>query len=200
LAERLGILGGTFNPVHTAHLVLAQEAWHRLELTRVIFVPAAQNPLRDEPPAGATDSDRLRMLQLATEPDSRFTVDGQEIRRGGLSYTIDTLRRLAALHPGTKLYLLLGADAALSLPQWKDVQEYGGLCTIVACNRPRGRDLSLGLPPELTALGLPWEYMPLPLLDISSSDIRRRVSLGKPVRYFVPNAVAEHIHRQGLYK
>lgn len=200
MAERLGLLGGSFNPVHMAHLLLAQEAWHRLELSRVVFVPAAQNPLRDEPPPGTTDGDRLRMLQLATEPDSRFTVDSQEIRRGGLSYTVDILRRLAALYPGAELYLLLGADAALSLPQWKDVQDYGALCTIVACNRPGSGDLSLGLPPELAALGLRWEFLPLPLLDISSSDIRRRVSLGKPVRYFVPDAVAEYIHRHGLYK
>jgi nicotinate-nucleotide adenylyltransferase len=199
LSERLGILGGSFNPVHIAHMILAQEAWHRLELSRVLFIPAAQNPLKDEPPAGANDDQRLAMLKLALEPDSRLSLDAWEIRRGGVSYTIDTLRRLASLHPGAELYLLVGADAALALAEWKDVRSYRELCTVVICNRPGEPDLAPGLPPEMAGLDLRYEYMPLPPLAISASEIRKRLRLGKPVRYFVADAVAEYIHRHKLY-
>lgn len=199
MSERLGILGGSFNPVHIAHMILAQEAWHRLELSRVLFVPAAQNPLKQLPPAGASDDQRLAMLKLALGQDSRFGLDAWEIRRGGISYTIDTLSRLALLHHEAELYLLVGADAALSLAQWKDIGHYRELCTIVICNRPGEPDLSAGLPPELAELDLRYEYMPLPPLAVSASEIRKRIRLGKPVRYFVADAVAEFIHRHKLY-
>lgn len=199
MPERLGILGGTFNPVHQAHLVLAQEAWFRFELTRVIFVPAAQNPLKDTPPQGAKDEERLTLLKLALDKDHRFSVDAHEIRRGGISFTIDTLHRLAALHPAAELYLLVGADAALSLPKWKDILAFRELCTIVICSRPGEYDFSTGLPLEVEQLGLRCELMPLIPLDISSSMIRKRIRMGKPVRYLVPDAVAEYIHRHSLY-
>lgn len=199
MSERLGILGGSFNPVHLAHLMLAQEAWYRLQLNRVIFVPLAQNPLKPEPPTGTRDDERLAMLKLALEHDSRFDVDAQELRRGGLSYTIHTLQRIAARHSQAELYLLLGADSALSLPQWKDVRQYRDLCTIVVCNRPGEADLSAGLPRQLAELELRYEYMPLPQIEISASEIRKRVRMGKPVRYLVRDAVAEYIHLQSLY-
>lgn len=199
MSERLGILGGSFNPVHVAHMILAQEAWHRLELSRVLFIPASQNPLKPEPPAGASDDQRLAMLKLALGQDSRFCVDAWELRRGGVSYTIDTLRRLASLHLGAELYLLVGADAALTLADWKDVRDFRALCTVVICNRPGEPDLSAGLPLDLAELDLRYEFMPLPPLAISASEIRKRIRLGKPVRYFVADAVAEFIHRHKLY-
>jgi nicotinate-nucleotide adenylyltransferase len=199
LSERLGILGGSFNPVHIAHMVLAQEAWYRMELSRVIFVPVAHNPLKDEPPAGASDDERLALLKLALDKDSRFCVDALEIRRGGLSYTIDTLQRLAMVHAQAELYLLVGADSALTLPQWKDVRAFRELCTVVICNRPGETDFRAGLPPELKELDLRYEYMPIPPLAISASEIRKRVRMGKPVRYLVHDGVAEFIHKHSLY-
>jgi nicotinate-nucleotide adenylyltransferase len=199
LNKRLGILGGSFNPVHFAHLAMAQEAWYRLELASVLLVPVARNPLREGPPEGATDEQRLAMLRLVCHEDSRFIVDASEVRQGGTSYTIETLKRLKSRNPDAELYLLIGADSALSLPRWKDIREFGELCAIVVCNRPGEADLSAGFPQELLDLELRLEYMPLPPLAISSSEIRRRIRLGKPVRYFVPDAVAEYIHEQQLY-
>ncbi len=200
MSERLGILGGSFNPVHIAHMVLAQEAWYRLELSRVLFVPVAHNPLKPDPPAGASDDERLALLKLALEKDSRFSVDALEIRRGGRSYTIDTLQRLAAVHPGAELYLLVGADSALTLPQWKDVRAFRELCSVVICNRPGETDFSAGLPQELAELELRYEYMPIPPLAISASEIRKRVRMAKPIRYLVHDGVAEYIHTHGLYR
>jgi nicotinate-nucleotide adenylyltransferase len=200
LPERLGILGGSFNPVHMAHLVLAQEAWFRLDLARVIFVPAAQNPLKDSPPEGASDDDRLALLRLVVDKDSRFSLDAHEIRRGGISYTIDTLRRLAALHHAAELYLLVGADAAMSLPEWKEIRAFRELCTVVICNRPGEPNFATGLPPQIAELELRYEFMPITPLDISASQIRKRLRIGKPIRYLVPDAVAEYIHRHNLYE
>lgn len=198
--ERLGIFGGSFNPPHMAHLLLAQEAWYRYDLARVIFLPAARNPLKDSEPEGATAEQRLRMLRLAVEPDARFCVDAYEIRQGGMSYTVDSLRRIAKANPGAELYLILGADAALSLPRWKEIAAYAQLCRIVVAGRPGSSDLHAGFPPELTALGLWLEYMPLPPLDLSATEIRLRLRMGKPVRYMVPDSVAEFIHEQQLYR
>ena len=198
--KRLGLFGGTFNPPHVAHLLLAQEAWYRLELARVEFIVAGQNPLKDDPRAHATDEQRLEMAKLAVREDARFSVDARELRRGGPSYTIDTLMYYAEHYPDWELYLLMGADAALSLPEWKDIRLYGGLCTIVFCNRPGEDDLRGGLPEEFKELGLRWEFMPLPPLDLSSTEIRKRLRMGKPVRYFVADSVAEYIHQNGIYR
>lgn len=199
-AKRLGLLGGTFNPVHLAHLLLAQEAWHQLNLERVIFIPALKNPLKADPDAPSIVGHRLAMTRLATRDDGRFGVDDCEIKRGRPSYTIDTLMHFQERYPDYALYLLMGADAAMTLPDWKDVRLYAGLCTVVVCNRPGETDLSSGLPDALLELGLRYEYLALPPLDVSGTEIRRRVSLGKPVRYFVPDSVAEYIHQHGVYK
>lgn len=198
-SNRLGILGGTFNPVHLVHLLIAQEAWYRFELSQVLFIPAARNPLRVDTETLAGDDHRLNMLRLATDDDVRFTVNAWELRRGGKSYTIDTLRHLSTQRPDAELFLLMGADAALTLPQWKDVRSFAELCTVVVCNRPGQPDLQRELPAELAELGLRLEVMPLPQLDISSSEIRRRLRQGKPIRYWVPDGVAEYIHRHSLY-
>jgi nicotinate-nucleotide adenylyltransferase len=197
--KRLGILGGTFNPVHHGHLIVAQEAFYRYELGRVILVPAARNPLKSEEPEGASADQRLRLLKLVEDADSRFSVDAAELRQGGASYTIDTLRRIGELNRGAELYLLLGADAALTLPQWKDVTNYGELCRVIICDRPGSPTFRAAIPPELTALGLRLEFMPIPELEISATDIRRRIRQGKPIRYLVPDSVAEYIHEHRLY-
>ena len=180
--------------------MLAQEAWYRLELSRVDFIPAAQNPLKYDPRVHCSDEQRLEMVKLAVKDDSRFTVDGRELRQGGKSYTIDTLLHHAEHSPGSDIFLLVGADAAMTLPEWKHVRMFTKLCTVVICNRPGEPDLSGKLPEPLRELGLKFEYMPLPPLDLSSTEIRKRVRMGRPVRYFVPDAVAEFIHQQGVYK
>jgi nicotinate-nucleotide adenylyltransferase len=197
--RRLGILGGTFNPVHHGHLLVAQEAWYRYELSRVILVPAKRNPLKETDPEGATPDQRLRMLKLVEDNDSRFSVDATELRQRPPSYTITTLKRIAENNKGAELYLLLGADAALTLPRWKDVEQFGELCRVVVCDRPGSSSLRAEIPAELKALGLRMEYMPIPELEVSASDVRKRIRMGRPIRYLVPDAVAEYIHEYRLY-
>ncbi len=197
--QRLGILGGTFNPVHHGHLLVAQEAWYRYELGRVILVPAARNPLKASDPEGTVPEQRLKMLKLVEDADSRFSVDAAELRHGGPSYTISTLKRIAEVNPHAELYLLLGADAAETLPLWKDVEKFRELCRVIVCDRHGSPTYRTTVPAELVALGLKFEFMPIPELDISATDIRQRIRLGKPVRYLVPDLVAEYIHEHRLY-
>jgi nicotinate-nucleotide adenylyltransferase len=198
-SERLGILGGSFNPVHIAHLILAQEAYYRYQLSRVLFIPAARNPLKAGDPPGASPDQRLQMLHLACDKDARFTVDAFELRRPGPSYMIDTLHRLQRVHPGAELNLIIGADCAHQLHQWKDIHEYRELCRIIVTDRPGSESLAESVPAEMVRLELRWEFMHLPLIPISSSDIRQRARLGKPIRYFVPDGVAEYIRERQLY-
>lgn len=178
---------------------MAQEAWYRLSLAQAVFVPAARNPLKDDPRDETTDAHRLNMLKLAVGDDARFRIDPVELRKGGLSYTIDTLSRYADKYGPNELFLLMGSDAAATLPEWKNVTRYRELCTVVVCNRPGEADFSQGLPSDLQSLGLRFEFMPLPPLDVSSTEIRRRVRQGKPIRYFVPDGVAGYIHEHGVY-
>jgi nicotinate-nucleotide adenylyltransferase len=197
--ERLGILGGSFNPVHIAHLILAQEAFYRYKLSRVLFIPAARNPLKHSAPEGASPEQRLQMLHLACDRDARFTVDAYELRRPGPTYMIDTLNRLLRVHPGAELYMLIGADCAHQLHHWKSVREYRDLCRVIVADRPGSESLVDGVPKEMEELGLRWEYMHMPLLPVSSSEIRARARQGKPIRYFVPDGVAEYIRERQLY-
>jgi nicotinate-nucleotide adenylyltransferase len=197
----LGILGGTFDPPHVGHLLVAQAAYYRFRLSRVVFSPAAQNPLKPPGDDGLTKPDtRLALLRLAVENDGRFSVDAHELRKGGPSYTIDTLRRYRERYPETELYFLLGADAAATLPQWKEIAAYRDLCTLAVYPRADAPDFSAGLPPQLAGLDLRWEYVPLECWPVSSTMVRRRLREGKPVRYYVPDAVADFIHQQGLYR
>jgi nicotinate-nucleotide adenylyltransferase len=198
--ESIGILGGTFDPPHLGHLLIAQAAFYRFRLSRVVFSPAAQNPLKPPVEEGAKPDARLAMLRLAVENDARFSVDAHELRKGGPSYTIETLRRYRERHPDTDLYFLLGADAALTLPQWKEIESFRSYCTLAIYPREGGYDFSQGLPSELAALGLRWEFVPMECWPVSSTAIRRRVREGKPVRYYVADGVADFIHQHGLYR
>jgi nicotinate-nucleotide adenylyltransferase len=199
--DSLGILGGSFDPPHIGHLLIAQSAFYRFRLSRVVFSPAAKNPLKpDTTEPSATPDQRLAMLRLAIENDSRFVVDAYEVRKGGLSYTVDTLRRYRALYPETELYFLLGADAAATLPAWKEIEKFGELCTLAVYPRPEATEFSQSLPEELISLGLRYELIPMDYWPVSSSLIRRRLREGKPVRYYVPDGVTDYIYQSGLYR
>lgn len=194
--KRFALLGGTFNPPHLGHLLVAQEAHFRLSVEQVVFVPAAQNPLKPES-SFATPTQRLEMVRLAVAGDTRFAVDSAEVEAGGMSYTVDTLRRYAA-QGVARLYFLVGAEAALDLPRWREVESFRELCTLAIYNRPGSPDFSHGLPASLEPLSLRWVYLPVPQVDMSSTDIRRRVVTGEPFDYMVPAAVAEYIHAHRL--
>lgn len=190
--SRLGILGGTFDPIHVGHLVAASEAMHRFELDRVVLVPAGRPWQKSE----FTDAeDRLMMTTLAAATHKKLSVSRLEIDRKGPTYTIDTLEALRSGFPGAELFLIVGADVALELNTWHRVGDIASLATVVAVTRP-GSDLT-ALP---TAPGLPEvEVMEMPAIDVSSTDIRRRVAAGAPIDHQVPPDVLTYIREHGLY-
>lgn len=186
----VGLFGGSFDPVHHGHLILARAALEALALEEVRFVPAGAQPFKTAGPvAGAAD--RLEMLHQAVQGEQRFVVEECEIRRPGPSYTVETLRELAGREPGRAFILLLGADAAQLLPKWRDAEEVVRRARVAVFARP-GHPLPEGA----------WVHavVPAPLLEISATDLRRRVAAGRSIRYYVPDAVASCVAERGLYK
>jgi nicotinate-nucleotide adenylyltransferase len=193
------MLGGAFNPPHIGHLALAQEARARLELDEVLLMPMAHAPHREiEPEPGAEV--RLRMTELAVQGDLRLNACPIEVDRGGRSYTVDTLRTLRDRGPADERFLLLGGDQAAQLSTWHEPEEILRLATIAVAEREgweRERVLE-GLR-EVPGAAERVVFFDMPRLDVSSSLVRARVAEGLPVRYLVPDLVAEEIAERGLY-
>lgn len=195
---RLAIFGGSFDPPHIGHLLAAGDACDRLPADRLVFVPAATQPLKVGR-AGATAEQRLTMIRLLTGNDPRFEVSAVEVERGGLSFTVDTLSHFARLYPADELFLLLGADVLDSFGQWRDPQRILQLARPVLLDRQRGGgERSRTLPTELEGANV--MRLPTRRIDVSSTEIRERVRLGKPIRGFVTDDVAAFIARDGLYR
>jgi nicotinate-nucleotide adenylyltransferase len=195
---RVGILGGAFNPPHVGHLVCAQEALVQLELEKVVFMPVGQAPhrqLEDDPGAEG----RLEMVELAVGDDSRFATSRAELDRSGPSYTADTLRELHSQSPDDELFLILGGDQAAALPRWHEPETVLSLATVAVVERSNWSRNAIGI----TIGRLPGaeriRYLDMPVMQISSSSIRRRVREGLPIRYLVPDKVATYIETNGLY-
>jgi nicotinate-nucleotide adenylyltransferase len=195
--SRLGLLGGTFDPPHYGHLVLAQEAFWRLDLERVLFLPARQNPLKRGEPS--TDAEtRCAMVERAIEGDQRFELSRLDLDRPGLSFTVDLLKALQA--PDRELFFLAGADILAELPRWHAPSEVLALATLVVGNRPGAP------PPDMNVLEgrLPGaskrvRVLDVPGVDISSTDLRARVGGGAPIRYLTPPSVEVLIAERKLY-
>lgn len=193
--RRIGVMGGTFDPIHHGHLVAASEVQSWFDLDEVIFAPTGepwQKADRDVSPA----EDRYLMTVIATAANPRFAVSRVDIDRDGPTYTIDTLRDLAALHPDADLYFITGADAMAALLTWRDHEELFTLANFVGCTRP-GHEMD-----ETTLAGLPKDRITLveiPALAISSTDCRDRVVRGEPVWYLVPDGVVQYIGKHRLY-
>ena len=195
---RLGILGGAFNPPHTGHLVCAQEAVVQLELDRVLFMPVGQAPHRElEGDPGAED--RLEMVELATADDERFEASRLEVDREGPSYTSDTLRALRQSRPDDELFLILGGDQAASLPAWHEPEEVLALATVAVVERVSWSRNAIGIRVSRLKGEREIRYLDMPLIQISSSVIRRRAGAGTPIRYLAPDKVAAYIESNGLY-
>ena len=189
---RLGVMGGTFDPVHHGHLVAASEVAHRFALDEVVFVPTGHPWQKAETVVSAAE-DRYLMTVVATASNPLFTVSRVDIDRPGPTYTADTLRDLAIRRPGSDLFFITGADALEAIASWRDVEELWGLAHFVGVSRP-GHSLSVsGLPPDTVSV------VEIPALAISSSDIRRRVGTGAPIRYLVPTGVVQYIAKRDLY-
>ena len=189
--QRIGLFGGSFDPVHLGHLLVAQAAVEELDLDRLFFIPAAQSPFKPavEP---AVASARLQLLRLALAGKTNYEIDEQEIRRSGVSYTIETLRDYARRFPKAELFYLIGTDNVAKLQEWRETSELARLAQFVAIPRPG--QAPVNFPPPFRGRML--KGFPL---DISSSQIHARVKAGLPIDHLVPLSVAEAIRNNGLY-
>ncbi|HEX5017290.1 MAG TPA: nicotinate-nucleotide adenylyltransferase [Actinomycetes bacterium] len=192
--RRIGVMGGTFDPIHHGHLVAASEVAASFDLEEVVFVPTAI-PWQKDDRAVSPPEDRYLMTVIATASDPRFSVSRVDIDRGGPTYTIDTLRDLHAAHPDAgELYFITGADAMAQLLSWRDFESLYALAHFVGVTRPGHTLADPGLPPGEVTL------VEIPALAISSTDIRERVATGRPIDYLVPEGVARYISKRGLYR
>ena len=197
---RLGVYGGTFDPPHLGHLILAENAADSLRLSRVLFVPAADPPHKAADTVAAAAEHRLAMVERAIAGNTRFAVSRVDMDRPGPHYSVDMLRALGADYPGAALVFLIGTDSLRDLPTWSRPADLITLATLGVMRRP-------GIaPPDLTELerqipGLRArvEWVDAPLIDIASSDLARRIAAGLSVRYQIPDAVCDYIERHHLY-
>jgi nicotinate-nucleotide adenylyltransferase len=197
----VGILGGTFNPPHLGHLVIAQEALAQLNLDRVVLMPVFSPPHKraaegQDPGARA----RLELCRLAVADDDRFEVSDLEVRRQGPSFTVDTLRELHERDPEHALIFIVGGDMAASLPRWREPEAVLALARLAVAERSGVRRSRLARRLGGLAGADRVVFFDMPRIDLSSSEIRARVAAGRPIRYLVPGAVAEAIRARGYYR
>jgi len=191
---RIGVMGGTFDPIHHGHLVAASEVAATLGLDEVIFVPTGKPSFKQDKHVTAPEH-RYLMTVIATASNPKFTVSRVDIDRPGLTYTVDTLADLRQLHPSANLFFITGADAVAQILTWKDTERLWDLAKFVAVGRP-GHVLALpsGIPPGAIST------VEIPAMAISSTDIRHRAAVGKPIWYLVPDGVVQYINKYHLYR
>ena len=198
--ERIGLLGGTFDPIHLGHLIVAEEARTRLALDRLLFVPS-RHPWRKAGREIAHEADRLAMVRLAVEGNPHFEVSLVDLDRAGPSYSVDSVSDVrATLSPEAELYFILGYDALMDLPHWHAPAELARITRLVTVIRPGYEldwsPLEQAIPQAREAVTL----LETPEIGISSTEVRQRVAAGRSIRYWVPDLVAEYIQQQGLYR
>lgn len=193
MGERVGVFGGTFDPPHVGHLVMAVNVRHALSLDQVLLV-VANDPWQKSGSREVTKApDRLAMVEAAVGDVDGLEASALEIERGGTSYTADTLRQLRDERPGSELFVILGSDAAQGLTTWERADEVRRLATVVVVTRPGAEQ---GKPPE----GWGWVQVETPRLEVSSTDLRARVGDGRPLDYLLTPAVIASIQARGLYR
>ena len=198
---RIGILGGTFDPIHMAHLIIAEESRKRVPLQKVVFIPTGQPWLKSDKRITA-GSLRMEMVRLAVADNPDFDSSSIEIDRPGLTYSVDTLEELARQWgPDVEFNFIIGVDSLLSLPRWKDTERFLDLCTLTAVTRPGySLDALEEVKRRYPVLERKLALIEGPSIGISGTEIRRRVASGLSVRYLVPPGVERFIAEQGLYK
>jgi len=197
---RIGILGGTFDPIHLGHLIIAEEARLKLELSKVIFIPAGQPWLKANRFITPKEQ-RLEMVKLATSSNPYFEVSTAEIEREGPSYSVDTVSALREeLGSGVELYFIVGPDALAGLPLWKEPARLVRLCQIVWVSKPNSPNPDLAeLEAAIPGISSQLKFIPTPQIGISSTEIRERVAKGLSIRYLVPQEVERYIYEHKLY-
>jgi len=197
---RLGIYGGTFDPVHYAHLLAAEQCREQCRLDEVWFVPAAVPPHKPSR-AISTGERRAEMLELAVAGHAPFRVDRRELEREGLSYTVDTLADIRAADPTRELFLLVGADSVADFGTWREPERILELATLVAVNRGRTRPDLSGFEARFGTAALDRVLsVEMPAVDLAATDLRERVGSGRSIRFMTPRAVEAYIAQHGLYR
>ncbi|HEU0020503.1 MAG TPA: nicotinate-nucleotide adenylyltransferase [Dehalococcoidia bacterium] len=198
---RVGILGGTFDPVHLGHLIVAEEARVRLELDRVIFIPTGHPWLKQHQPV-ASGADRLRMVELAIGSNSAFQVSSNELDRTGPTYTVETLQELTKeLGSDAVLHFIMGMDTLEQFDRWKEPEKLLNLCHLAIVNRPGHQSVDVNdLVKRYPQAGTRLTLLSVPRIEISSTEIRQRVAEGISIRYLVPDAVEGYIGQYKLYR
>ena len=191
---RIGVFGGTFDPPHIGHLLVANDAREALELDRLIFVPTGAQPFKVDTPPAASGQDRLEMVRLAVADDANYVVDDAEINRKGLSFTVDTLEHLSERNPAARLFLLMGEDVLAGFEKWRSPARIRELATLVAVSRG-GLAGSVADPAASAVLRVSTRRV-----DVSSTEIRERRRAGKSIKGFVPESVERFIDVRGLYR
>lgn len=190
--QRLALYGGGFDPVHNAHLTIARYALKQVGLDRLIFIPSAQSPLKENLPM-ATAEERVEMLELATDGEQRFKVDTYEVEKGGISYSVDTVRYFKAHYVNAEVFWMIGADQFEQLDRWREIEVMAEMVTFLVFGRP-GSNLKAP-----TVEGLNYFEVDAPMMEESSTEIRRRCQEGLSIEGLVPDAVEAFISESGLY-
>lgn len=200
---RIGIFGGTFDPIHVGHLILAEQCREQAGLDQIWFVPCARQPLKDRP-ITTTDRQRCEMIELAIAGCEPFHLSQLELERGGTSYTVDTLEQIHASRPNDELFLLMGDDALESFDKWKSPQRICELAIPLIANRPGFEQVDLRplkqYVDDKRFKKIESYSVTSPMIEISSTELRERIKLGKTIRYLVPRAVEKYIETQGIYR
>jgi nicotinate-nucleotide adenylyltransferase len=189
---RLGIFGGTFDPPHVGHLIVAEDVAAALDLDEILFIPTGTHPLKGDKVEAPAEL-RLKMVREATAGSSRFAVDDREVRRMGPSYTVDTITEVGAENPGAELYLLVGSDILSEIHRWHRVHEIAERARIVVMSRVDAPELEPAVDVKVTRVNVTH-------VAISSSEIRERVRTNRPFRYLVPDRVRRTIKEHSLYE
>jgi len=201
--KKIGIFGGSFNPIHTGHLIMAQDAADAFGLDRVIFVPAAIPPHKLTQTL-VTPEQRLNMVRLALSDHQSWEISDEEVKRGGVSFSVETVRHFKVVHPEAEIFFIIGGDTLPELHTWREIESLLGLCKVITMVRPgfdpqtlKNRNLNL---PARHVDDLISRVTVGHVIGISSTEVRMRVAQNKPIRYLVPDAVVRYIHDHMLYR
>ena len=199
--KKIGIMGGTFNPIHHGHLILAERAYHQFKLDRILIMPN-KNTYYKKMPTNVTQEQRLKMLQLAIEDNDHFLLSMEEINREGTTYTVETLRNLTAQHPDYEYYFIMGADSLYHIESWYQVEDIFRMARIIVAGRGVGTLSALESQIEYieNKYDASIELLQAPIMEIASNDIRKRVKNKESIRYLLPQKVIDYIYANHVYE
>ncbi len=199
--KKIGIIGGTFDPIHNGHLLMAENSRKAFSLDKIIFIPAGIPPHKKDKNI-SSNVHRYNMTLLAINNNKHYFLSDIELKREGISFTVDTIKHLKSIFSGAELYFIMGSDSLLQIEKWKDYEELLSLCNFIVAKRPNYDDEQLKRKVDnLNSLYKSFIYIVEgPVLDVSSSDIRNKVQRGESITYLVPNPVEEYIYKHELYK